>query len=43
MVDRNPQQFMPIAEAAADDYRVATHRIHLSPERPSHLSVRTLD
>ncbi|MEO0558786.1 MAG: CocE/NonD family hydrolase [Bacteroidota bacterium] len=42
MVDRNPQQFMPIAEAEADDYRVATHRIHVSAQHPSHLSVRVL-
>ena len=43
MVDRNPQQFMRIAEAEADDYQVATHRVHVSPEHPSHLSVRVLD
>ena len=43
MVDRNPQRFMSIAEATADDYQVATHRVYLSPEHPSHLSVRVLD
>ncbi|MEL6616427.1 MAG: CocE/NonD family hydrolase, partial [Bacteroidota bacterium] len=43
MVDRNPQQFMPIAEAEADDYQAATHRVFVSPEHPSHLRVRVLD
>ncbi|MEM6287252.1 MAG: CocE/NonD family hydrolase [Bacteroidota bacterium] len=43
MVDRNPQQFMAIAEATADDYQTATHRVFVSPEHPSHLRVRVLD
>ncbi|PAP76445.1 CocE/NonD family hydrolase [Rubrivirga marina] len=43
MVDRNPQRFMPIAEATEDDFQVATHRVFVSPEHPSHLSVRVLD
>lgn len=43
MVDRNPQRFMAIAEATEDDYQIATHRVFVSPEHPSHLRVRVLD
>ncbi len=43
MVDRNPQRFMRIAEATADDYQAATHRVFVSAEHPSHLSVRVLE
>ncbi len=43
MVNRNPQQFMPIFQAEAGDYQTATHRVLLSPEYPSHLSVRVLE
>ncbi len=43
MVDRNPQRFMPIAEATEADFQAATHRVFVSPEHPSHLSVRVLD
>ena len=43
MVDRNPQRFMPIADATAEDYQAATHRVFVSPEHPSHLRVRVLD
>ncbi|MEO1075882.1 MAG: CocE/NonD family hydrolase [Bacteroidota bacterium] len=43
MVDRNPQRFMAIAEATAEDYQKATHRVFVSPEHPSRLRVRVLD
>ncbi|WP_420456695.1 CocE/NonD family hydrolase [Rubrivirga sp.] len=43
MVDRNPQRFMPIHQATEADFQRATHRVMLSPEHPSHLSVRVLD
>ncbi len=43
MVDRNPQQFMEIAKATAEDYQKATHRVFVSPEHPSHLRVRVLE
>ena len=43
MVDRNPQRFMRIAEAGPDDYQVATQRVFVSAEHPSHLSVRVLE
>lgn len=43
MVDRNPQRFMRIPEAGPDDYQAATHRVYLSAEHPSHLSVRVLE
>ena len=43
MVDRNPQRFMPIHEATEEDFQAATHRVFVSPEHPSHLSVRVLE
>ncbi|MEM6327198.1 MAG: CocE/NonD family hydrolase [Bacteroidota bacterium] len=43
MVDRNPQRFMQIAEATERDYQTATHRVFVSREHPSHLSVRVLE
>jgi predicted acyl esterase len=43
MVDRNPQQFMDMREATPEDLRVATHRVYLSSEYPSHLSLKRIE
>ena len=43
MVDRNPQQFLNMREVAEDDYQIATHRIYVSSEYPSHLTLKALD
>jgi putative CocE/NonD family hydrolase len=43
MVDLNPQQFLNIRTATEADFRVATHRVHLSASYPSHLEMRVLE
>ena len=43
MVDLNPQRFVDIPHASPADRQVATHRVYLSPEHPSHLEVKLLD
>ncbi|MBI5689596.1 MAG: CocE/NonD family hydrolase [Verrucomicrobia bacterium] len=42
LVDRNPQTFVPIAQARAEDYRKATHRVHRGADTPSTVQVRVL-
>jgi putative CocE/NonD family hydrolase len=38
LIDRNPQKFVPsIYDAKAEDFVIATQRIHTSRERPSHI------
>ena len=39
LADRNPQTFVDIAKATEADFRVATHRILVAPDKPSALSV----
>lgn len=41
LIDRNPQVFMDIPSASADDYRSAIQRIYFSPEHPSHITIQT--
>jgi len=42
LYDRNPQTFVPsIMEAKTSDYRVATHRVHVSADLASRLDLRT--
>ena len=42
VIDRNPQTFMDIYTAEAEDFRSAAHRVYASPEHPSHLKLRVL-
>jgi len=43
-VDRNPQRFVPnIFEARDEDFIKATHRVHRSPEHPSHVEIGVLE
>ncbi len=43
LIDRNPQKFMKIHEAKAEDFTKATHRVYRSAQAPSSLTVLTLD
>lgn len=43
MVDLNPQRFVDIPHASPADRQVATHRVYVSAEHPSHLEVKVLD
>ncbi len=42
LVDRNPQSYVDIAQAAEADFRRATQRLYRGGERPSRLVVRVL-
>jgi predicted acyl esterase len=42
LVDRNPQTFVNIPTAKAEDYRAATHRVHRSTNAASALTVLVL-
>jgi putative CocE/NonD family hydrolase len=42
LVDRNPQTFVNIRTAKAEDFRKATHRVHRSADAPSSISVLVL-
>ena len=42
LVERNPQMFVDIGRATAEDYRKATHRVHRSKEMPSRLVAQWL-
>ncbi len=42
LVDRNPQQFMTIANAKADDFRKATQRVYRGPEQGSQVRLNVL-
>ncbi len=42
LVDRNPQQFMHIHHAKAEDFRPATQRIYRTAEAPSQITVQVL-
>ena len=42
MIDRNPQIFVDVYNARAEDFRKATHRVYSSSEHPSALKVLTL-
>ena len=39
LVDRNPQKFMDIYQATDADFQPAMHRIHRSPDHPSHVRI----
>lgn len=39
LIDRNPQKFVDIYSASADDFQKATHRVYRSAERPSRIEV----
>ena len=41
LVDRNPQTFTDIPNARPEDFVRATHRIHRSATRPSHITLAT--
>ncbi|MDD4109044.1 MAG: CocE/NonD family hydrolase [Prolixibacteraceae bacterium] len=43
LVDRNPQKFVNIYEADAEDFIKATHRIYHDSKRPSRISVSILN
>ena len=43
LVDRNPQTFVDIYNAKETDFRVATQKIHRSPESPSRVILRVLE
>ncbi len=43
LVDRNPQKFMKISEARAEDFQKATQRIYLSRKNPSWLQLPVLE
>lgn len=42
LVDRNPQTFVDIPSARAEDFQAATHRVHRSAAAPSGLVLRVL-
>jgi hypothetical protein len=42
LADRNPQQFMNIYEAKADDFKPATHRIYYDESQSSYISLPIL-
>ena len=42
LVDRNPQKFVDIYRAKADDFTKATERVYHSAQRPSHLELPVL-
>jgi len=42
LVDRNPQRFVDIAKARAEDFQKATERVYRSAERPSSLGLWVL-
>ncbi|MBX3276476.1 MAG: CocE/NonD family hydrolase [Acidobacteria bacterium] len=42
LVDRNPQKFVDIYHASAEDFQRATHRVHRSSRLGSHLKVGVL-
>ena len=42
LVDRNPQTFVDITTAKADDFKKATWRVYRSDEAPSPLTVQML-
>lgn len=43
LIDRNPQTFLPIPEAVAEDFHSATHRVYHNPLHPSSLIVPLLE
>lgn len=43
LTDRNPQKFMKIQDAKAEDFQKATQRVYRSSEAPSSLTVLILD
>ncbi len=43
LVDRNPQRFMNIAHAKADDFQKATQRVYHSPTESSHVQINVLE
>jgi predicted acyl esterase len=42
LVDRNPQKFMHIAQAAAGDFQKATQRIYRAGDEASAIQLRVL-
>jgi uncharacterized protein len=42
LVDRNPQQFVPIHEATEADFQKATQRVYRSRQSPSWIRVKVL-
>ena len=42
LVDRNPQTFVNIYEAKAEDFKIATQRVHRTSESPSKITVHKL-
>ncbi|CAG5068848.1 Cocaine esterase [Dyadobacter sp. CECT 9623] len=43
LVDRNPQKFVNIYKASADDFQKAQHRVYLSGSSSSYVGVRVLE
>ncbi len=41
--DRNPQTFVDIYHARANDYQVATQAVFRTPEHPSHLILGVIE
>ena len=42
VIDRNPQTFVDIYKAQAEDFHAATQAIHRSRERPSYLKLNVI-
>ena len=42
VIDCNPQKFVDIYSAEADDFQKATHRVHRSADQPSHVKLNVL-
>ena len=42
LVDRNPQTFTDIYSAKAEDFQKQTHRVYLSAEHPSKVTLRVM-
>ena len=42
LVDRNPQRFMDIARAKAEDFQKATQRVYRTPQESSQVKIHVL-
>jgi len=43
VIDRNPQKFVDIYLAKAEDFQKAVHRIHRSKQFPSHIKIKIVE
>ena len=42
LIDRNPQKFVDIYQAKAEDFQKATQRVYRDAEKPSKVTIRVL-